>query len=666
MGSCITSQWAGSTCPQARLTVSYDAYNSSDTIAVYNWTLDYVAHGYAASTGSTRGWSVQVGNEVVHGSFNINGVSTTTTIRTGTVRVTRSTVDTTMQCMVGFDFSLTWSGVYGGVKSATMTETVLAKPSYVVAYNANGGTGAPSNQTKMYDVTLTLSSTHPTRTGYTFQGWSTSWNGGVAYYAGGAYTANANVTLYAIWELITYPILFNANGGTGGPSSQTKYYGTILTLPNTIPTRVNYDFLGWATSASATTATYSPGGPYTVDAGATLYAVWKLAYKRPAIFNLFVTRCDSFGNANDSGEYAQVSFEWSTFYADPTINVEVRNEPTISVNTTGVGTAGTFNNILGTFSTEKTYSIAVSVTDIYGSSSATSTLSSTLFTIDLLAGGRGIAFGKAAELENTADFAFTAKFNKPVYGKALGMDWLPEIPAGSDLNDYIDPGCWAIYTNLKARQVTSGGIPLGSANVPPDGAGRLEVWSSTGEGVYSKDYSYLRQRYITYNSPHAVWERDITRNTDNVWTYGEWWRSSLNPDASNKVYHEQKILWGPDAWHMGGEHTITLSEPVSKQPNGIVLVFSRYVSETVYDYNFNTFFVPKTQILNYAQNSNGKGAGHTFIMTTDAMFDFMAAKYLYLSNETISGHNNNRNIGVSGSGIKIDNAQFVLRYVIGV
>ena len=75
--------------------------------------------------------------------------------------------------------------------------TILAP--FTVSYNANGGNGAPSAQEKRYDITLTLSSTVPTRTGYTFAGWATSADGAVAYAAGATYSANADVTLYAQW-----------------------------------------------------------------------------------------------------------------------------------------------------------------------------------------------------------------------------------------------------------------------------------------------------------------------------------------------------------------------------------------------------------------------------------------------------------------------------------
>lgn len=73
---------------------------------------------------------------------------------------------------------------------------------YIVSYNANGGTSAPVNQTKIHDQTLTLSGTRPTRTNYVFKGWGVSSGSTTAtYQPSGQYTANASITLYAIWVL---------------------------------------------------------------------------------------------------------------------------------------------------------------------------------------------------------------------------------------------------------------------------------------------------------------------------------------------------------------------------------------------------------------------------------------------------------------------------------
>lgn len=167
----------------------------------------------------------------------------------------------------------------GAAMTATTSYTIPALASYTVSYNANGGSGAPSSQTKYYGKTLTLSSTKPTRSGYTFVGWGTSATDTTAdYSAGGSYTANASDTLYAIWKK-TITLTYDANGGSGAPSSQstTIYNATTsynFTLSSTKPTKTGYTFLGWSTSNTATSSSYSAGGTITLSSSDTLYAVW--------------------------------------------------------------------------------------------------------------------------------------------------------------------------------------------------------------------------------------------------------------------------------------------------------------------------------------------------------------------------------------------------------
>ena len=87
-------------------------------------------------------------------------------------------------------------------------------------------------------------------------------------------TIMSNVVTFTV-QAGTYTVSYNANGGTGTPSSQTKTHGVNLTLSSSKPTRNGYTFLGWATSSTATNATYQPGGNFTTNANTTLYAVWK-------------------------------------------------------------------------------------------------------------------------------------------------------------------------------------------------------------------------------------------------------------------------------------------------------------------------------------------------------------------------------------------------------
>lgn len=120
-----------------------------------------------------------------------------------------------------------------------------------------------------------------------------------------------------------------------------------------------------------------------------------------------------------------------------------------------------------------------------------------------------------------------------------------------------------------------------------------------------------------------------------------------------------KTLW-TGGTYMSASQTATLSEAISKQANGIVLVFSRYSSSTAQNYHFNMHYVPKEVI------ADRGGCGFTFTMTTDGSFSVYATKYLYIHDTKIVGNDVNTTNGTGSCGITYNNAGFVLRYVYGV
>ena len=125
------------------------------------------------------------------------------------------------------------------------------RDNYTITYNLNGGaiTGQPTSyNVESNNITLPT----PTKTGYTFTGWTGS-NGTtpqttVTIPKGS--TGNKSYT--ANWTVTNYTITYNLNGGTitGQPTSY-NIESNEITLPT--PTKTGYTFTGW-TGSNGTTA----------------------------------------------------------------------------------------------------------------------------------------------------------------------------------------------------------------------------------------------------------------------------------------------------------------------------------------------------------------------------------------------------------------------------
>ena len=183
---------------------------------------------------------------------------------------------------------------------------------HTLSYDLNGAAGTPpTSQTVTHDTTATVTSSVPTRTGYTFTGWNTLANGTGTSYATGATTSpiTTDVTLYAIWladEVTTttsttsttlpastttvpvtspptpvtyWTVSFDPNGGTSGavpPSSQIFDTG-LYNIPGNSGSLAKSDgstFLGWNTNAAGTGILYSSGSKMQMTSNVVLYATW--------------------------------------------------------------------------------------------------------------------------------------------------------------------------------------------------------------------------------------------------------------------------------------------------------------------------------------------------------------------------------------------------------
>ena len=160
--------------------------------------------------------------------------------------------------------------------SSDVTLTADWRPNTLtVSYDANGGHSAPANQTKEYGATLKLSYKKPRRSGHTFQGWNTKSDGtGTNYSPSANYTANSDVTLYAMWKPNSHTITYDLNGGSGSIPSRTQDYGTLHTASRTKPTRTGYTFVDW-TRSDGGGIRMDPGTTFMVTGDITITANWK-------------------------------------------------------------------------------------------------------------------------------------------------------------------------------------------------------------------------------------------------------------------------------------------------------------------------------------------------------------------------------------------------------
>ena len=308
---------------QTKLTLSKLEFQLVGNSAKYAALPIYGVIKVAGTTVATMDNSAsgKIGRVTINGgSFCTADLSNVTITPVTVTHNTNGSKSVTVELSGGFTNGQTYfSAVYGqqltsvftnyvpiGVQTTTSDSMALTSHTrqWTVSYNKGAdGTGTNTTDTKTYGTNLTLKGAIFTRTGYTQTGWSTTDGGSKVYNLSAAYSSNAAVTLYPYWTANTWTVSYNANGGTGAPSSQTKTYGKALTLSTTKPTKASasagsytvtynyngngsadttataarttaYTFSKWNTKADGSGADYSSGGSYTANEAVTLYAKW--------------------------------------------------------------------------------------------------------------------------------------------------------------------------------------------------------------------------------------------------------------------------------------------------------------------------------------------------------------------------------------------------------
>lgn len=392
------------------------------------------------------------------------------------------------------------------------------------------------------------------------------------------------------------------------------------------------------TTASFTTGVLTSSGDLTISTtvkdkrgktGKASIDIPVLAYENPAVTSLKIKRCDSDGIENPRGENVKVTFDATIFSLSNqnTATYKLEYKKTSEENYVSVALDkydNTYSITSGTYTfpadSGSSYNIRITATDNF-SAQTTTTVASTAFTImHWLATGFGIAFGKIAELTNVLDIGFQTRF--------MGGILHPILENGTDLNDVKTPNTY-VLRNLSSYEYPNCPLKSGTCTLYVDGAG---------------DEGQVKQRVQSCSKAQSkTYERFYYQDE-----WGEWICVSD---------YDGSLLW-QGGYYMQESHNIALSEPISRQKSGIVLVFSAYVDGEIKNYHFASEFVPKYVV--QAQN----GGGHVFNFSS-GNYAFVASKYLYIYDSNIKGHEYNVGSGTN-NGITYNNKHWILRYVIGV
>ena len=216
--------------------------------------------------------------------------------------------------------------------------------------------------------------------------------------------------------------------------------------------------------------------------GSTSSTFKVLPYKRPRITNLKVHRCNSDGTANDLGAYCQVSFRCiiTSLSNNNTKSCTLKYRQSGATNWTEAPAIllpsydSNCNPPVIAMSEEHSYEVMVTATDAFGSTNASTSVSTGYCLYHIPASGKGITFGGIAEgdgfnVKMDATFGENVNMKKNlqlngnVNGKYLTGTWL-QSTAATDLGKtaqkvaVLDNSGWVYYRSPAELKADMGAV----------------------------------------------------------------------------------------------------------------------------------------------------------------------------------------------------------------
>ena len=187
-------------------------------------------------------------------TYNLAGGSVATSNPTS-YQVTSNAITLNNPTRNGYAFA-GWTGT--GINGTAMTVTIphgstgnrsytaTWVPSYTITYDLDGGTA--SNPTNYSVLSEAITLINPTRSGYTFAGWTGTGLNGPTMTVTIPKGSEGNRSYTATWTLNVYTISYDLAGGSVETDNPVYYTSTNETVTLVNPTREGYDFAGWTGS----------------------------------------------------------------------------------------------------------------------------------------------------------------------------------------------------------------------------------------------------------------------------------------------------------------------------------------------------------------------------------------------------------------------------------
>lgn len=450
-------------------------------------------------------------------------------------------------------------------------------------------------------------------------------------------------------------------------STLNKYKGTNVTLGYTPDAKNGYTFAGWSTTKDDVEpmSAYANGSTYATDADLTLYAVWrkkeytvKYNANKPSGITLAVNSLPS-----DVASPIQYGNSYTISSSKPQMN---------EYKFTGYGLTPTANSNLyqpgNTVIMNRDYTFYCIWEKIY-----------TKPTVGNVVVSRCDSEGNELDDGECVKLSFDWSVCDKVNEGSVGSD----IVSNASFNVlYKVVGSSDTYSYYYATAVSMGSAKSGTETRILNDSGVVFAIDSAYEIRVELQDTHNENGIATHSSvyasnviPKAKFILDIVNKGNGVGIGTTAPQEGLlvamdttfdgivnlkdvyakNMYVNGRQYGVNKVLWS-GAWYMNASQTATLSEAVSAQPNGIVLVFSRYQDGVEQNWGFESFFVPKQLVAThpaqgsyFSSNQNGRPW----------------SKYIYISDTTLKGNNDNTNDG-EFDGRYLFSDYCVLRYVIGV